>query len=185
MARIQIIHENEAEGRLKEIYDGLIKSRGKLANVHKIHSLNPESMVAHMDLYMTLMFRKSPLKRYQREMLGVITSVNNNCPYCIKHHAEALNFYWKDWDKTYKLAQDHSTVDLSEIDFEFCLYAELLTKEPANPRLEEIIQKLKKLGASDRAILDATMIIAYFNFVNRIVLGLDVEEEGVMGGYNY
>ena len=185
MARIKIIHEDQADGQLKEIYDDLLSSRGKLANVHKIHSLNPDSLVAHMELYMTLMFKKSPLKRYQRELLGVITSVNNNCSYCVKHHVEALNFYWKDEEKSNALATNYQTLELSRTDNLWCQYAERLTTDPSNPNIEKLIEELKEDGITDRSILDATMIISYFNFVNRIVLGLHVEEEENTGGYNY
>ena len=50
MAYIDIIQPENAEGKLKEIYDGLIESRGKIAEVHKIQSLNPESITNHMNL---------------------------------------------------------------------------------------------------------------------------------------
>ena len=105
MSKIEIIEYEDSTGLLKEIYDDLIRKRGKLAEVHKIQGLNPESIVAHMDLYMTIMFGKSPLKRAQREMIAVIVSVSNNCNYCQIHHAEALNNYWKDDDRidTFKL----------------------------------------------------------------------------------
>lgn len=73
MAYIHMIELNESQGELREIYMGMIESRGKLAEVHKIQSLNPTSITRHMDLYLHLMFGKSPLKRYQREMLGVVT----------------------------------------------------------------------------------------------------------------
>ena len=69
MGRIKVIQEQEAEGQLKEIYQELIKSRGKLAEVHKIQSLNPASIASHMQLYMDIMFAKSPLSRAQREIL--------------------------------------------------------------------------------------------------------------------
>ena len=84
MAYIKVIEPHEAKGELNEIYNDLIKSRGKIANVHTIQSLNPKSIVNHMDLYMTLMYGKSPLKRVLREMLGVVVSKANNCEYCQK-----------------------------------------------------------------------------------------------------
>jgi len=47
-----------------------------------------------------------------------------------------------------------------------------------NPTSKPIkgMERLKSTGLSDRTILDATLIIGYFNFVNRIVLLLGVEE---------
>jgi hypothetical protein len=76
MAFIKTIEQNEATGRLKEIYDDLIQKRGQLAEVHKIQSLRPESIVKHIDLYMEIMFSKSELSRAEREMMAVITSVS-------------------------------------------------------------------------------------------------------------
>jgi hypothetical protein len=72
MNRIKVIQHEEATGRLKEIYDDLLQKRGKLADVHKIQSLRPESIVAHMDLYMEIMFSKSELSRAEREMMAVL-----------------------------------------------------------------------------------------------------------------
>lgn len=66
MPNVEVIQPENAEGQLKESYDDLIKSRGKIAEVHKIQSLNPASIVNHMNLYMTIMFGQSPLKRVHR-----------------------------------------------------------------------------------------------------------------------
>lgn len=61
MALIKTIEHNEATGRLKEIYDDLVQKRGQIAEMHKIQSLRPESIVKHIDLYMEIMFSKSEL----------------------------------------------------------------------------------------------------------------------------
>jgi len=131
------------------------------------------------------MFGKSPLKRVQREMIAVVVSKNNDCDYCQLHHAEAVNHYWKNATKTEQLKSDFEQLDLSPIDMELCRFAKNLTCDP-NHDNQASTQTLGNLGLSDRAILDATLVIAYFNFVNRIVLGLGVavsEEE--LKGYNY
>lgn len=185
MPHIKVIEHSEAEGQLKEIYDDLVTKRGKLAEVHKIQSLNPESIVKHMELYMTIMFSKSLLSRAQREMIAVVVSVANSCLYCQTHHAEALNHYWKDQKKINQLKRDFSKIDLSAVDLQLCELAWQLTRIPS-VTTETIISKLKELGLEDRGILDATLVISYFNFVNRMVLGLGVHLEKDKGtGYKY
>ena len=62
-----MIHETEAEGKLKELYD---KMGGNVANILKAHSLFPDSLEAHLQFYKTIMFKKSPLSRAQREMIA-------------------------------------------------------------------------------------------------------------------
>ncbi len=186
MSYIKIIEHEEAEGRLKEIYDDLIQSRGKLATVHKIQSLNPETIVAHMDLYMKIMFGRSPLRRYQREMMAVVVSVNNRCDYCITHHALALQHFWKNEAKMKQFITDFTKADLSVIDVQWCELAKQLTLQPSKVSEESYLKPLRDLGASDRMILDATLVIAYFNFVNRLVLGLGIElETDGGGGFQY
>ncbi len=182
MAFIEVIDYDASQGELREIYDDLFKKRGQLANVHMIQSLNTESIVSYVDLYLTVMFGKAPLSRPQLELIAVIVSKNNNCQYCIKHHAEALNHYWKNQDKIDALIDDFESLELSETNKLLCEFARLQTINPKAD--EEMILRLKKAGADDRAILDATLVIAYFNFVNRIVLafGLELEENKV---YNY
>jgi uncharacterized peroxidase-related enzyme len=185
MPRIDVIQPEQADGELKRIYDDLEKSRGKVAEVHKIQSLNPDSIVKHMDLYLSIMFGRSPLKRVRREMMAVVVSKTNGCEYCQVHHAEAVNHYWKDEKKTARLREDYRQLDLPEADRALCDYARILTEAPDRAAQEDLTAPLKAAGLSDRAILDATLVIAYFNFVNRIVLALGVHLEQDPGGYNY
>ncbi len=185
MAYITTISPEAAEGRLSEIYENLEKTRGKIAEVHKIHSLNPEVLVAHMELYLEVMFGKSPLKRYQREMLGIVASAANRCAYCVNHHEQALLAYWKDPVRCRQLSSDRSAVELPEQDRLLCDLADKLTRNETDDYSGDI-RELQQAGLDDRAILDAVQVIAYFNFVNRMVLGLGVtfnEEE--IKGYKY
>ena len=157
-----------------------------LAEVHKIQSLRPESIVKHMDLYLEIMFSKSELSRAEREMMAVVTSVVNNCHYCQIHHSEALNNYWKDEERILSLQSNFYDAQLSEKEFLLCKFAKNLTLKPLKFKEPEEINKLKNIGLTDEAILDATLVVAYFNFVNRIVLGLrvNIESNGATG-YNY
>ena len=186
MARISIIEPEAASGRLKEIYDDIIEKRGKLADVHKIQSLRPESIVKHMDLYVEIMFTKSELSRAEREMMAVIVSACNGCQYCVLHHGEALNHYWKDRARLASLASDYSKARLNERETCLCNYAETLTGSPAKLKDDVFVNNLKIIGLSDNGILDATLVIAYFNFVNRIVMALGVEtNDNEMRGYKF
>jgi alkylhydroperoxidase family enzyme len=46
--------------------------------------------------------------------------------------------------------------------------------------------QIYKKRITDDGILDATLVVAYFNFVNRIVLALGLEvNEAEMKGYKY
>ena len=81
MAWIAEIDEREAEGSLKDQYSKLKAPWGGIDNILKIHSLNPESLAAHVQLYKTVMFGKSPIPRIDREMIALVVSSINQCHY--------------------------------------------------------------------------------------------------------
>lgn len=186
MARIRAIDETEAEGELRDIYADLTRSRGKLAEVHKIQSLNPRSIRDHMALYMTTMFAKSPLTRAEREMIAVVVSATNECSYCIAHHGEALLHFWKDRSRVDALVRDRADLSgLTDRERSLCTYARSVTEAPASPAVGRAFDAMRETGLDDRAMLDATLVVSYFNFVNRMVLSLGVELEQDAGGYSY
>lgn len=185
MAWIRVIEEGEAHGELKLLYDEVQAKRGKVANIIKIQSLNPRSMRAHMDLYLEVMFGASGIRRSQREMIATVVSAANDCAYCVQHHSEALNHYWKDVNAVHRLISDFRSASVPEKEIKMLEYAVKLTRYPDEIH-EEDVSQLRKAGFSDEEILSINLITAYFNFVNRIALGLGVEftsEEAT--GYQY
>lgn len=186
MARIRIIEQSEADGELKQIYDSLVSSRGKLAEVHKVQSLNPPTIPAHMDLYMKIMFSRSPLSRAEREMMAVVVSVTNGCEYCREHHLEALKHFWPENRSAAVSRLDAYAAGLDDRLKALFEYARALTVTPGESSADDHwADRLRSVGLDDRGILDATLVISYFNFVNRMVMGLGVEVEADPGGYRY
>src|SRR5210317_2116605 len=174
MSWIDEVEVSEADGRLAEIYKELTKKRGKVSNILKVHSLNPEAMGNHLDLYMTLMFGKSGLSRAEREAVAVVVSAINDCAYCVNHHAEALRRYIKD-DETLEMLMTADGLETLEPRLSNIVrHAEKLTSAPS-AMTESDLGELRAEGLSDKDILDLTLIVGYFNFVNRIAMGLGVD----------
>ena len=183
MSWIEEIEVSEAEGKLAATYAALIKQRGKVSNILKVHSLNPDAMGAHLDLYMTIMFGKSGLSRAEREAIAVVVSANNECDYCVNHHAEALRRYIKDDEIVEMLMAADGLETLEPRLSNIVRHAEKLTSAPG-AMTESDLGELRAEGLSDGDILDITLIVGYFNFVNRIALGLGVEfTADEMSGY--
>lgn len=185
MAWIETIDETDADEPLKKIYNKLKKKRGKVANILKIHSLLPKTMHDHMQLYNDIMFNKSKISRENKELIAVVVSKLNNCSYCITHHVEALNFYWKNKAKIQALLKNMNYSTLSSKKQAMLSYAEKLTKNPEKIK-ESDITKLRTENLTDKEILEIALIVSYFNFVNRIALGLNVTfNEKEIKGYKY
>ena len=174
MSWIEEITVDHADGKLAEIYADLIEKRGKISNILQVHSLNPDALSAHLDLYMTIMFGKSGLSRAEREAIGVVVSATNDCAYCVNHHAEALKRYVKDEETLSLLCSGDGLEVLEPRLSNIVRHAEKLTSAP-EAMTESDLGELRAVGLTDNDILDLTLIAAYFNFVNRVALGLGVE----------
>lgn len=173
MSWIDQIDVADADGRLAEVYGELAEKRGKVSNILKVHSLNPDALGNHLDLYMTLMFGRSGLSRAEREAIGVVVSAENECEYCVNHHVEALRRYVSDEEILNMLATADGLETLEPRLSNIVRFAEKLTSAPG-AMTESDLGELRAVGLSDSDILDASLITAYFNFVNRIALGLGV-----------
>ena len=173
MSWIEEIDVTEAEGKLAEVYADLLEKRGKVANILQVHSLNPNAMASHLDLYMSIMFGKSGLSRAEREAIAVVVSATNECEYCVNHHTEALRRYIKDDDVLQTLASADGLEVLEPRLGNIVIHAEKLTSAPS-AMTESDLDPLRAEGLTDQDILDITLVVAYFNFVNRIALGLGV-----------
>lgn len=142
----------------------------------KVHSLDPEGMKLHLDLYVHLMFGKSTLTRAQREMIAVVVSQANKCPYCAIHHGEALLAHTHDHTLLEKIETDFARARITSEDKAILRYATKLTRAPGDIS-ETDIHELRQAGLADEKILRINLIASYFNFVNRIVSGLGVQIE--------
>jgi len=184
MSWITEIDAEEAGEKLAAVYAELIEKRGKISNILKVHSLNPDALGNHLDLYMTIMFGKSGLSRAEREAIAVVVSAANDCGYCVSHHVEALRRYIKDEEILEMLASADGLETLEPRLSNIVRHADKLTSAPS--AMTEIdLGELRAVGLSDGDILDLTLIVSYFNFVNRIALGLGVSfSDSELSGYS-
>lgn len=74
------------------------------------------------------------------------------------------------------LVRDWRAAPLTDVDKALCQFAEKLTHTPARMTPDDL-DILRSHGLDDRAIHDATQVISYFNYINRVADALGVEPE--------
>jgi alkylhydroperoxidase family enzyme len=63
-------------------YEAHVASRrGRVANILKVHSIEPEIGRAHLALYLAIQFGPSKVTRAEREAIAVAVSAANACHY--------------------------------------------------------------------------------------------------------
>ena len=176
MSWIQVINPHSADGQLGDIYREIASARGGIADVHRVQSLNARALRAHLELYRAVMFARSTLSRIARERIAVVVSEGNQCAYCVAHHSEALRQLGDDPALVESLGRGELPVQVEAADRALLRWARRAALRPGDCSESEL-QSLRSMGFDDKAILDAALTVAYFSFVNRLVLALGVEVE--------
>ena len=82
MAWIPMIPEEEAEGRVAELYEQTRDPAwGRVDHIMAVHSLHPEGLHAHDVLYREVMTGTATLRKVEREILALVVSGLNDCHY--------------------------------------------------------------------------------------------------------
>ena len=75
-----------------------------------------------------------------------------------------------------RFVDDFRAAGLDDETLALLVYADKLTRTPGAMQPQDV-ERLRAAGWDDRAIHDATQVIAYFNYINRIADGLGVDPE--------
>lgn len=182
MSWIKTIDYEEAEGPLKRMYDRVKGPDNNIDNVLLIHSLRPHTLTGHMTLYKSVLHNSNnTLPKWYLEALGVYVSYLNNCDYCVQHHFSGFSRLMDKKEKAtqfFKCIKDDSLETYFENHyFQGIIYARKITQDPVSIT-EQDIDDLRSVGFSEGEILEINQVTSYFNYVNRMVVGLGVTTEG-------
>ena len=84
------INENEAQGKVKEVFDNIKSSRNieEVPNFWKYIANDPDTLERTWSSMKQVM-KKGAIDEVTKELIYVAVSVSNGCEYCIKSHSAA------------------------------------------------------------------------------------------------
>lgn len=183
MAWIETVSYEDADGKLKTLYDRVKGPGNNVDNIMMMHSLRPHTMQGHMAIYKYVLHHSgNAVPKWFLETLGVWVSSLNECGYCVEHHFSGLQRLLQDDEKAagIRAAIEAREINHAPLDDRQKLameYARQLTENPAGIN-ESIVVGLRSAGYSDGEILEINQVSAYFSYANRTVLGLGCSTDG-------
>ena len=183
MPWIDTVEYEDADGKLKMLYDRVKGPGNNVDNIMMMHSLRPHTMEGHMAIYKYVLHHSgNTVPKWFLETLGVWVSSLNECNYCVEHHYSGLQRLLQDDSRSaaIRAAIETRTIAAAPLDDAQKLameYARQLTRDPGGMR-EEVVLQLRHAGYSDGEILEINQVSAYFGYANRTVLGLGCSTKG-------
>jgi uncharacterized peroxidase-related enzyme len=182
MTWIRTIPYEEAEGKVKDLYERIKGPNNNVDNIMMAHSLRPHSMEGHMALYKNVLHHsRNTLPKWLLEAIGVCVSIINQCEYCIEHHYEGMRKLIEDDQRSQSIRKALEKGEPSRVfeskELATINYAVKLTINPHDISPEDI-EKLRINNVEDGEILEINQVAAYFAYANRMVLGLGINKSG-------
>lgn len=168
---LRVPTEAEVPPEVRELWAPPLEKLGFVPNVLRLYALRPSHLLAWNTHYDELMKGQSGLSKAEREMIAVVVSVTNDCPYCIAAHSAALRKLTKDAALADQIAVDHNAAAIPERTKTALDYAVKLTREPA-AMCEADVQRLRDAGWTDEDVMDIAEVTGMFNMSNRMASGL-------------
>ncbi len=171
MTWIKTIAYEDAIGPLLKLYDRIKGPDDNVDNIMLAHSLRPHTMEGHMALYKYVLHHpRNTVAKWFLEVIGIYTSILNECDYCIEHHYAGMSRLLND-DTRFKVIQ--AALESGDWATE---YVRKFTASPAEISDPEI-RSLRNVGWEDGEILEINQVVSYFNYANRTVLGLGINTD--------
>jgi len=167
MSRILAVSMETAEGAQRAILEKTLSEVGYLSGTRRLLLVDPQLGMPGRQLYEYLNLRPdSPFSRLQREMVATVVYGLIGAKPCLSAHCEAMRRLTGDADLGPEFVQKWPDYPIDPMTRALLRYAKRLTLSP-DQIADEDIASLRDAGWDQRAIYEATALIAIFNFIGR------------------
>lgn len=173
MAFIHTVPEQEANGRLREIYRDDRDQRGYLPNYTRAFSLRPEAYLAWKQLGAAIQ-GPMDLRRYVLVNLAAARAMRSS--YCSLALGDLLRRRFVGDDEVVALMRDTRDAELSDAEVAMMQFAEKLTREP-HRMTQRDVDGLRAHGFDDAEVLDIALAASFRNFFSRVLEAVGAEPD--------
>ena len=150
---IQTVSEAEAEGKVREVYDGDQETFGYVPNHAKVFSLRPDVLAAWRGLQGSIRKNLS-VRRYELVTLAAAQALNSR--YCLLAHGAVLTKNGVSVDQLRAILTEFHDAGLAPAEVGMMDYAQKIARS-ANEITQADVDALRALGLEDVEILDIAL----------------------------
>ena len=172
MTWIRTIAWEQADGVLKDAYDWQAARLGEPAEFTQLGSLYPEMVEERLQLYKTVEACPSDLSPIEAQAVCLVTSVLNGTAHCASGLRLKLIGLGCSPEIIEALEANPTSPQTGDPRLDaLAAHAAKLTSSPTEMTAEDL-DVMRAHGLSDLDLLDVNNRVAYYNYTNRVVMGL-------------
>lgn len=175
MAYVSEVEETQATPELQEIYASIEKGFGFVPHYFKALGAVPEVIASQLRMNAAIM-EDGALPASVKEQIGLVVSGINASSYCITIHMELLQQFGFDEQFARKLVNDYMRSPVDDKTKALFRFADKLTRKPVDVDQSDA-NELLHAGWSQDALRETVLTVSFFNYINRVSLGLGLVED--------
>lgn len=160
MARIKLIDPQTAEGKQKELLDGVQKKLGMTPNLMRAFANSPATLQAYLSFSGAL--GEGSLSAKVREQIALTVGEANGCDYCLAAHSAVGKMVGLNRDEIADAR--HGTSSDSEVDAALRFAKNIVEKR--GWVTDEDLENVRAAGYDDGAISEIVANVAFNTFTN-------------------
>jgi uncharacterized peroxidase-related enzyme len=172
---IQTIQEKDAEGKLRDIYDGDRKSLGYIPNHARVFSLRPEVLESWRAFQMSI---RQNLRLRSYELVTLAAAKALECRYCLLAHSAILNKNGFSVDQLRAVLTNFHDAGLEPVEVAMMEFAQKIVLS-ANKMAQTDIDLLRVLGLEDVDILDIALTASMRSFASKTFDAMGAEPDAI------
>ncbi|MGH9776426.1 MAG: carboxymuconolactone decarboxylase family protein [Candidatus Acidiferrales bacterium] len=175
MSYVQELEPTHADIDVRELYGKIENRLGFLPRYFKALGAKPRVIEAQLALNDAIL-EDGALPMTLKEQIGLVVSGINTSSYCIWFHMELLRRFGIEKAVSRKLCTDYQNAPVDAKTQALFRFADKLTRNTLDFE-ESDVQAVRDAGWGDDEIRETILTVAYFNYINRVSLGLGVVED--------
>lgn len=162
----------QLEPDVRELFDKCNEKLGFIPNVFAAYGQRAKRLRNFRSMFNELMLAPSGLSKLEREMVAVVVSSANHCYYCLVAHGHAVRQLSGDPELGEMMVMNYRVAKLDQRQRAMLDFAWKLTLTPMDVGAVDR-QRLRDVDLSEDDIFDLCEVAAFFNYTNRVAIGVD------------
>jgi len=180
MARVALLDPDQAEGRVREVFEKVKSYYRMVPALQKALAYLPETTDALWSLSLTTV-QEGSIREELKRVFFAVTAYEVDCEYCTAAHMLAL--LGRRWSKQECVAviKGEPSPRLSDRENAAVKFARAVGRQPAAVT-DEMVDELRAVGWTDAEIVEIVVSVALMRYTSTVASALDVPLEKVMEG---
>lgn len=156
-----------------------LETKGKkIGEIVRLLALHEEVFFATDNMGKKYLLEETLLSFKTKERIAILVSIENGCKMCVNVHKELAKALGMSDTEIEEISLGIDSLSCSDNEKTLLRFAVRASQKDNYKILKNDIYNVKKLGYSDKEIIEAVAIAGYFNYMNTLsnVFGLGLDE---------